>query len=264
MGDTIKLKKGLKVNLPTLQLAEPALVTDEQRLYIGGVSGNIGIPNMTDIDLINTSLAGLLYRAPIINLTGTPTSATYKYGQTVGSTTLSLAITKQTNNITQINYKRNGTVIHTNNTPNNVSDVYTDNTPVIDTATFLTTVLDGNTTTTSNSIVLTFVYQIFAGGITKTITTPVSADVKALTEVLKAKQNITQPFTLTDQKGVFAYPTSYGNLTSILDVNGFEIISSFTETVLILTMDDNSTISYNVYTMTNSVTVSAYNITFKF
>lgn len=44
----IKLARGKKANLPQLSLGEPAYVTDEGELYIGGVNGdNINITNNT-------------------------------------------------------------------------------------------------------------------------------------------------------------------------------------------------------------------------
>lgn len=59
MADEIKFTKGLKVDLPNLLLAEPGFVTDEKRLYIGGLTGNIPLPNKEDIDMINSSLSDL-------------------------------------------------------------------------------------------------------------------------------------------------------------------------------------------------------------
>lgn len=213
---------------------------------------------------LSSSLAGLLYKAPTISLSSVPAGAIYKYGQSVASTVLNLAINKQTNNITQVIYKKNGAVIKTNSSPNSISDTFTDSIAIVDTTTYLATANDSTTTVTSNSIVFSFVYQMFQGGVAKTITTPVSADIKALTTLVQTKQNITQAYTLVDKKAVFAYPTSYGNLTSIIDVNGFNILPSYTLTTLSLVMDDAKAVSYNVYTMTNSVTVTGFNITYKF
>jgi len=57
MADLIKLKKGPQANLPNLNLAEPAFTTDEERLYIGGLNGNVPLPNKQDITTINSQLA---------------------------------------------------------------------------------------------------------------------------------------------------------------------------------------------------------------
>lgn len=56
MADLIKLKKGPQANLPNLNLAEPAFTTDEERLYIGGLNGNVPLPNKQDITTINSQL----------------------------------------------------------------------------------------------------------------------------------------------------------------------------------------------------------------
>lgn len=49
MADLIKFRKGNKANLPNLRLGEPGVALDEERLYIGGINGNIQIPNMNDV-----------------------------------------------------------------------------------------------------------------------------------------------------------------------------------------------------------------------
>lgn len=59
MGDTIKLKKGLKVNRPDLQLSELTCDNDpgNERLVYGGVNGPVEFPNKNDIDSINLNLS---------------------------------------------------------------------------------------------------------------------------------------------------------------------------------------------------------------
>lgn len=53
MGNTFKLKRGIKANLPDLETGEPALVTDEQELYIGTLGGNIKITRNNNSALHN-------------------------------------------------------------------------------------------------------------------------------------------------------------------------------------------------------------------
>lgn len=52
MADLIKFRRGLKESLSTLNLGEPGFVKDEERLYLGGLYGNVPIPNKTDIEQI--------------------------------------------------------------------------------------------------------------------------------------------------------------------------------------------------------------------
>lgn len=59
----IKLPRGNKANLPSLSLGEPAYVTDEGELYIGGVNGeNINITNNAKIkSMLNKNAEELVY-----------------------------------------------------------------------------------------------------------------------------------------------------------------------------------------------------------
>lgn len=45
MGDLIRVKRGLKANLPELMQGEIGFVTDEEEVYIGGVNGNVSVGN---------------------------------------------------------------------------------------------------------------------------------------------------------------------------------------------------------------------------
>lgn len=69
MGDTIRFKKGPKSELPILGIGEPGLTTDpdDQRLYVGGISDNIKIPNMQDLENINEQLSEMSNPNLLIN-----------------------------------------------------------------------------------------------------------------------------------------------------------------------------------------------------
>lgn len=70
MGDLLKLKRGLKENLPTLAVGEPAFVTDEKDIYIGTVDGNISISNVAIVNNLkkelNDYMANNIYQTPTI------------------------------------------------------------------------------------------------------------------------------------------------------------------------------------------------------
>lgn len=86
------------------------------------------------------------------------------------------------------------------------------------------------------------------------------ADFTGLTETLEKKKNeLTLSFAPSNQHVVFAYDAAYGDLTSILDVNGFENISGFTKTLL--TVDGQQ---YAAWVMDNKTTDAAAKYTFKF
>lgn len=85
------------------------------------------------------------------------------------------------------------------------------------------------------------------------------SDFTGLTKVVQPKANKTFNFTTNNQYMVFAYDSSYGNLTSILDGNGFEVIGGWTKSTK--TVDG---FSYNVYIANLPTTDTNAPFTFKF
>jgi hypothetical protein len=77
MATTIKLKRGLKANLPTLAVGEPAFCTDTSELFIGTAGGNVNITGSSTSSgqtegQAYYSLAGLInYSALLSTLTET-------------------------------------------------------------------------------------------------------------------------------------------------------------------------------------------------
>ncbi len=95
------------------------------------------------------------------------------------------------------------------------------------------------------------------------------AQVQQLTKSVSAKGNKTFSFSPNNQVYYFAYPASYGNLVSILDTNGFEIIGDFTKRTETFTQNGTyfknpTNITYYVYEFNNLTTQTNFNITFKF
>ena len=107
-----------------------------------------------------------------------------------------------------------------------------------------------NTTKTIN-----FILPYYYG---KSATTTVS-DFTGLTSDVKAKGNKTYKFTTSNEHMVFAYDSSYGNLTSILDPNGFEVISGWTKNTLTV-----GGFSYFVYVADSATTDTNASFTFKY
>ena len=84
------------------------------------------------------------------------------------------------------------------------------------------------------------------------------SDFTGLTAKTEAKGNKTYKFTTANQYMVFAYDKDYGNLKSILDQNGFEVISGWTKTVQTIDGFD-----YNVYVANLKTTDTNASFTFK-
>lgn len=74
-----------------------------------------------------------------------------------------------------------------------------------------------------------------------------------MSSTLRTTKGSTLTFDLTNQRIVYMYPSSFGNLTSIKDANNFEYINSYTFT----TMQYNG-VNYNVYILTDPVTITGF------
>jgi len=95
-----------------------------------------------------------------------------------------------------------------------------------------------------------------------------TTQIQALTKQVVSKSNKTYTFNPTVEVFYFAYPASYGVLTSILDPNGFETISDWT--LRVENFNNNSpdyegiTVSYNIYEFNSLTTQVNFNNTFIF
>lgn len=110
---------------------------------------------------------------------------------------------------------------------------------------------DNTNATIEKSAAYTFVMASYYGAVTTAPTD--KAGIIALTKNVKNTKALTATFTLSNQRSCYAYPASFGNLTSIKDANNFEYLSSYTKTNV--TVDGTS---YNVYTLTDPVTASGF------
>lgn len=96
-----------------------------------------------------------------------------------------------------------------------------------------------------------------------TAETPTESEVKLITPITAVKANQTKIYTITSSRPCFAYPATYGSLSSILDTIGDEIISGFNVQTINFTIESVLT-SYKVYTLKNLATITSYTIQFKF
>lgn len=117
--------------------------------------------------------------------------------------------------------------------------------------------------TLTNGTTINGVYP-FIYGMSATDYTSSGDIYSALTKLIQGKQNTSVNYNAADQYVYFAYPASYGNLTSVVDWNSFDITSNFTK----FTININggslwSSISYNIY-RAPITTIPNKSITFNF
>lgn len=63
----IRLRRGIKSDLPVLDVGEPGLVTDESELYIGTATGNVKLTSKVELTEISSQLADIVTLVPKSN-----------------------------------------------------------------------------------------------------------------------------------------------------------------------------------------------------
>ena len=119
-----------------------------------------------------------------------------------------------------------------------------------------------NKVTSANTGTFSLVYPFYQGVVAAGATVDAAA-VKALTKKVETKGNKKWAYTAANQKMVFAYPASYGNLTKIFDANNFDVTGTFTKSTVNIACADGTSVPYNVY-VNSASTVSGFNMDFRF
>lgn len=212
----------------------------------------------------------ITYLAPTISLAGSSNIVREK-GDTVSSITLTATIAKKSNDISEVRFYQGATLLDTQTSGGAIASggqsTYVYSTSFDDNISFGSQVddaLDGGNQTlgTAASTSYTFVYPYYVGS---DLTGLLDAEIVLLEKVIQTAQtNYTKMFTANAGEVFYiAYPDTISPLTSILDVNSFETISSWTESFLDLACLDGSTQPYRVYTFDNPVAAGDYQYTFK-
>lgn len=94
-------------------------------------------------------------------------------------------------------------------------------------------------------------------------TAPTAEEIKSLGSSYEGKDDKNVKFNTTDNYIVFAYPKSYGELSSILDQNGFENKNAFTVHTVTVPNEQQEDVEYFVYVHGPS-TVIDFGMVFKF
>ena len=205
----------------------------------------------------------LIYAAPTISLSCSPSQAVREKGTSVAAVTMSATTVKKSNAITGVTHFRNGVLVDTEGAPNALGGVetFTESTPFTDTMTFFSKVTDGTTLVQSNTVTYSYVYPYYSGADAPGIT---AAAVSALTKDVRAStSSLNKSFTTSNgDVFYFAYPASYGALTSIKDENNFETIGDWTLRTENITGLDASAVSYRIYEFNNPVIAFTTDYTF--
>lgn len=249
---------------------ESALSTDvTANTTVGGFEEDDVAPEGMTFTQFATKLLHV-YKEPTLAFTSTAT--TYLLNKDGGVVTqpftLTATATKQDLDIVETWIEdAEGTKLATGTT----TASYIVETNVYDDVSYKAFTKDAKKTVAPKTIAYEFIYGFFKG--TSATVPEASADVKALTLDLTKKAKKEYAFTASNQYLTVAYPASYGNLTKIVDQNGFDNTASFDKTVVAVSMnvwDDTegdyvaTDVNYNVYTSHDKVTCTDFKYTFNF
>lgn len=222
----------------------------------------------TSVRATLNQILDLTYLGPQVSLSATGSGTVREKGTAVTASTLTANVTKRTDPIARIHFKLDGATIYDEDPALNDGSGATNYAwtgSFDDNVTFSVEVTDdgasgGPSTTTANrsfTFVYPYYYGVGAAGLT-------AAQVAALTKDVRTETNsYNRSFgARSSEVYYFAYPTSYGTLSSILDENAFETIGDWTLTTSNITGLDGNAVSYNIYEFNNVATAPATNYVF--
>ena len=206
--------------------------TDWEEVGSGGGSGagiasDVAYDNaaLADVDnvkeALDTLISEMYYVEPsVTSFTATQTGGVFEIG-----TTITAPVT--------FNWSYNKDITTQTLTDCTLADetirTATYNTDITTNKTFTLSASDGKNNV-SKSISYTFVNPYYTG--VSTTDTLTETDVTALTKKVVTKGTQTVNYTTSQSHMVFAYPSSYGAIKSVIDQNGFNVTDSFTKSTL--------------------------------
>ena len=232
---------------------------------IGGIESGSNLNGMTTLEILNKLI--FPYVSPSITISSTPNGGLYEKGNVQTITNVRVTVTKKSERIIKIeifdgetslgilegtNIENGGTFnfevnVSVNSINKQLSAVITDN---------------SNKSYSSKTNSFNFVYPYYVGvcDVNSEITESL---IKGLTKKIETKGSKTIKYTTDNQRMIFAYPTSYGVISKILDANSFDVTNTFSHSTLNIIGLDNTSQSYYVY-INGASTVSNFNMKFNY
>lgn len=232
---------------------------------IGGITAGSDLNGMSTLEILNKLL--FPYVAPTYSVVGTPNGGIYEKGNNQVITNVKVTVTKKSEKITRIEVfdgstslgYLEGVDIENGGTFNFNVNVEVNSTNKQLTAT-ITDVSSNSYSAKTGSF--NFIYPYYVGvcevndEITETL-------IKGLAKRIEAKGSKSISYTTNNQKMVFAYPSSYGNIAKILDLNSFDVTNTFNKTTISIIGLDGTAQNYYVYTNSAS-TVTNFAMKFNY
>ena len=221
---------------------------------VGGFKpGDTATIGMTLDDVVQRLL--VVYLAPGVTLTITPSTTLYKVGTTVSGLMAKVVVSKKSEDITKIEFLVNNELKETVTTDVANGGTFSHVLEDFTTETTIKAIVYDTTGNVPKTLTVKFVNPYYCG-VTNDV--PNATSVAALTELIEEKGSKTRTITCSNQHVVIAYPATYGKLSSILDGNGFENLTDYTN--IQTTINE---VQYEIYYTTGKKTLSSFKYTYK-
>lgn len=254
--DIDKVRKTANANAQKLTEVEEHI--EEKTIYtntrpttstLGGIPKGTTFTDKPVLEILESLLYP--YVSFYASLTTTPSAGVFELGTSVVLTNATVSITLGSASIAEIKILDSSDVLLGSKTSNitggdnNISITKT----LSSTDTIKAVVTDStNQSKTISSSPFIFVNPYYYGAISDGIMLTEDL-VKGLTKSVTTKGSKSFTIAMNQQRGVIAYPSSYGPLSKILDENSFNVTDSFIKNTLTI-----NGVDYNVYVLNNPVT----------
>ena len=221
---------------------------------VGAIPKNTNLNGKTSMEILKMALVS--YVDPTASVSYSQPNTVLKKGQSFDLTITVSGINKGTNDVAELILIKDGTVLETiQYVAGTNSYEFSPITGINTNCSFQIKVADTQGKQYSTTKSYSFVDPYYIGA---TDAIPTADTVVTLTEIVEAKSNKTKKVNAADQYVVYAYPASYGSLSSIIDGNGFENLTDYTK--ISLTIND---VAYNCYHTTGKKSMTNFSYTYK-
>ena len=223
---------------------------------LGGINTGENLNNASIHEILTKLLYPYVEPLVYAELLYEPKETTiFEYGQIVEVFGITTRIIKKSEEITSINFLRDGYIIDSYATNVELGGEFTKTfsypieitTPMSNTYFQVRAMDEKGSVVVANTTALNFYYPYYYGIVEEGATIDSYLIREGLNKQIDVKSNKTYTFSPRNQRIVIAYPSEYGMLKSILDPNGFEQIASFNCIEIEIPCLDNTMQMYYVY-----------------
>ena len=231
--------------------------TDPTAVTVGGLKQGTNLSGKTTQEIIDMMVNP--YMPPVIGISINPSTTLYEIGRDA-TVTVTANLTKKTKDITGARILKNGADLKVASSDEITAKTFSQASVTFNSdTTFSSKVSDADGEVNGNTITAKFTRKSFYGLIDAGATVDSNTAIEALgSNQLTGSKGLTwNNLTANNQKLAYAYPESFGNLTSIKDQNNFDYISSFIKTTV-----QRDGVNYNVYILRDPMSITGARVTF--